>query len=110
MPMYVYQCDKCGLTFERKQAVTEAPLSDCPECDGHVRRVIQPVGVVFKGSGWYITDHRSKTADSSARSKEGHKDDASAAAGTSTDTSAATSEPSSKAKEPSSKAKEPTGD
>lgn len=103
MPMYVYQCDKCGQAFERKQAVTEAPLSDCPECDGHVRRVIQPVGVVFKGSGWYVTDHRSKSADSSARGKDGHKDPAGAAAGT-------TSEPSAAASEPPAKAKEPAGD
>lgn len=66
MPIYVYQCDKCGLTFERKQAVTEAHLTDCPECDGHVRRVLQPVGVVFKGSGWYVTDHRPKNANGGA--------------------------------------------
>ena len=59
MPVYVYRCDACGLTFERRQTVTEAPLTKCPECEGYVRRVIQPVGIVFKGSGFYVTDNRS---------------------------------------------------
>ena len=62
MPMYVYKCDACGATFERKQSITEEALTDCPECDGRVRRVIQPVGIVFKGSGFYVTDHRSHSA------------------------------------------------
>jgi putative FmdB family regulatory protein len=105
MPMYVYQCDKCGLTFERKQAIAEAPLCDCPECDGRVRRVIQPVGVVFKGSGWYVTDHRSKTADGAARSKDGHKDQGSSAADAGSEPAPAASEPAPKAKP-----KEPSGE
>jgi putative FmdB family regulatory protein len=58
MPVYVYQCDTCGMTFERRQSITEEPLHDCPECEGHVHRVIQPVGVIFKGSGFYVTDNR----------------------------------------------------
>ena len=62
MPVYVYRCDTCGVAFEKKQSVSEAPLCECPECDGHVRRVYQPVGVVFKGSGWYVTDSRGKKA------------------------------------------------
>lgn len=62
MPVYVYRCDTCGVAFEKKQSVTETPLCDCPECDGHVRRVYQPVGVVFKGSGWYVTDSRGHKA------------------------------------------------
>lgn len=58
MPIYVYECDCCGLRFERRQSMTAQPLVDCPECEGHVQRVVQPVGVVFKGSGFYVTDHR----------------------------------------------------
>jgi len=58
MPIYVYQCDTCGMTFERRQSITDEPLHDCPECEGHVHRVIQPVGVIFKGSGFYVTDNR----------------------------------------------------
>jgi len=70
MPIYVYRCDTCGLTFERRQRMTEAPLTDCPECDGHVRRVIQPVGIVFKGSGFYVTDNRSKSSTALPGKKE----------------------------------------
>ncbi len=62
MPVYVYQCDTCGLTFERRQSMSEPPLKDCPECTGHVHRVIQPVGVMFKGSGFYVTDNRSPSS------------------------------------------------
>jgi len=58
MPIYVYVCDTCGLRFERRQSMLAQPLVDCPECEGHVQRVVQPVGVVFKGSGFYVTDHR----------------------------------------------------
>jgi putative FmdB family regulatory protein len=61
MPTYVYQCDKCGVQFERRQSVSDDPLKHCPECDGKVHRVFQPVGIVFKGSGWYCTDHRTKS-------------------------------------------------
>jgi putative FmdB family regulatory protein len=58
MPIYTYRCRKCDHTFERNQRMTDAPLSDCPACDGAVRRVINSVGVVFKGSGFYVTDNR----------------------------------------------------
>jgi putative FmdB family regulatory protein len=58
MPIYLYECDSCGVRFERMQRMSAQPLTDCPECEGHVHRVIQPVGVIFKGSGFYITDNR----------------------------------------------------
>ena len=74
MPIYVYRCDTCGLTFERRQRMTEAPLKDCPECDGHVQRVIQPVGIVFKGSGFYVTDNRSKSSTALPGKKESDSD------------------------------------
>ena len=70
MPIYVYQCDTCGLTFERRQYMSEPPMVDCPECDGHVRRVIQPVGIVFKGSGFYVTDNRSRSSTALPGKKE----------------------------------------
>lgn len=59
MPTYVYACDACGKQFEQFQSFKEEPLSVC-RCgiEGKVRRVIQPAGVVFKGSGWYINDSR----------------------------------------------------
>jgi putative FmdB family regulatory protein len=58
MPTYEYECQDCGIHFERRQKITEEALKTCPECKGEVRRVIYPVGIVFKGSGWYVTDHR----------------------------------------------------
>jgi putative FmdB family regulatory protein len=69
MPIYVYGCDTCGQTFERRQSISDAPLVECPECEGHVHRLIQPVGIVFKGSGFYVTDNRksSPSADSGDR-------------------------------------------
>ena len=50
--------------------MTETPLKDCPECEGHVQRVIQPVGIVFKGSGFYVTDNRSKSSTALPGKKE----------------------------------------
>ena len=58
MPTYVYACDSCGSQFEQFQSFKDDPLRTCPSCAGAVRRVFQPVGIVFKGSGWYITDSR----------------------------------------------------
>jgi len=58
MPTYVYACDSCGTQFERFQSFKDEPLQTCPSCAGAVRRVFQPVGIVFKGSGWYVTDSR----------------------------------------------------
>lgn len=59
MPTYVYRCDDCGHQFEIFQRMSEDPIDTCPGCQSRVRRVIHPVGVVFKGSGWYINDSRS---------------------------------------------------
>ena len=58
MPTYTYRCDTCGHQFEAVQRFSDAALTECLECGASIRRVIQPVGVVFKGSGWYITDSR----------------------------------------------------
>lgn len=66
MPIYIYQCDTCGMQFERRQSMREQPLADCPECEGGVHRVVQPVGVVFRGSGFYVTDHRTSGGKASA--------------------------------------------
>lgn len=58
MPLYEYQCEECGLRFERRQSFNDAPLSECPECEGPVHRVIGVTGVIFKGSGFYVTDNK----------------------------------------------------
>ena len=61
MPTYAYRCTACGHEFDKVQKFSDDAISICPECGGEVRRVFQPVGVVFKGSGWYINDSRGKT-------------------------------------------------
>ena len=73
MPIYEYQCDTCGLRFERRQHMSDEPLKDCPECEGHLHRVIQPVGVIFKGSGFYITDNRHKSTLPSPKGAKGNE-------------------------------------
>jgi putative FmdB family regulatory protein len=75
MPVYAYQCRTCNHAFEARQGFNDMPLTDCPSCDaeGSVFRVIQPAGVVFKGSGWYVTDSRGKrdSLNGSSSSKTG---------------------------------------
>ncbi len=62
MPLYEYKCRECGLRFERRQRFSEDPVSTCPECKGAVKRLIQPIGIIFKGSGFYVTDNRAKSS------------------------------------------------
>ena len=59
MPIYEYECSVCNCHFERKQRFDEEPIAICPECQGKARRVIHSVPIIFKGSGFYITDSRS---------------------------------------------------
>ena len=58
MPLFEYQCETCGVRFERLQRNRDAILEECPECGGPVRRLIQPPRIIFKGSGFYVTDNR----------------------------------------------------
>ncbi len=66
MPTYVYACDTCGKQFEQFQSFKDEPLRECPcgERSQSLRRVFQPAGIVFKGSGWYITDSRRSSSAS----------------------------------------------
>jgi len=57
MPTYEYLCRTCSHRFETWQKMTDEPLTVCPECGNHIRRVLYPAGIVFKGSGFYKTDH-----------------------------------------------------
>jgi len=68
MPTYQYRCATCLSRFDAVQRFADDSLTDCPTCGGMVKRVIQPVGVVFKGSGWYINDSR-KTSNSDTSSE-----------------------------------------
>ena len=65
MPIYTYRCENCGVQFERRQKFTDDPLTRCPECQKEsLRKVYLPVGIVFKGSGFYATDNRSPSGSS----------------------------------------------
>ncbi len=76
MPTYQYLCNKCGHQFEEMQRISDLPLTECPKCKGDVERVITGgAGIVFKGSGFYITDYRKKDyKDAAGKDKSGSKD------------------------------------
>ena len=70
MPVYTYRCENCGVQFERQQSFTDEPLKVCPECRRKtLKKVISPVRIVFKGSGFYATDHKSPSGDMPQASK-----------------------------------------
>ena len=64
MPTYQYACTHCGHAFEQFQSFSDDALTECPECQGRLRKIFNAVGVVFKGSGFYRTDSREKTPSS----------------------------------------------
>ena len=71
MPVYSYRCGSCGFQFDRRQSFQEAVLKTCPECrEKALVKVLAPVGIVFKGSGFYATDNRSGAVRSSGEKKD----------------------------------------
>ena len=71
MPIYIYQCESCGVRFDRYQKFTEPSLAWCPECGKKaLRKVYSPVGIVFKGSGFYATDNKSPSGISYSNDKK----------------------------------------
>lgn len=93
MPTYVYACDACGKQFEQFQSFKDEPLSVC-RCGvaGRVRRVIQPAGVVFKGSGWYINDSRGTSSSTVSGESAGTGTSASSEKSTTRESSSTSSE------------------
>lgn len=73
MPLYEYQCKKCGHRFEKIQKFSDKPVKKCPECGGPVEQTISAPAVQFKGSGWYVTDYAKKSS-TAASSDSGGKD------------------------------------
>jgi putative FmdB family regulatory protein len=69
MPLYEYQCQKCGHRFERIQKFSDAMVKKCPECGGKVEQMISAPAVQFKGSGWYVTDYAKKSQGGSSKSE-----------------------------------------
>jgi putative FmdB family regulatory protein len=65
MPTYEYLCKSCGARLEVQQRFTDDPLTECPTCEGPLRKVFGNVGIAFKGSGFYKTDSRSGSSSSS---------------------------------------------
>ena len=75
MPIYTYRCENCGVQFERQQKFSDLPLSWCPECNKKaLRKVYLPVGIVFKGKGFYATDHRSPSGQTPRSTKSGESE------------------------------------
>ncbi|MEU7279200.1 FmdB family zinc ribbon protein [Streptomyces sp. NPDC045431] len=95
MPTYQYQCTECGEGLEAVQKFTDDALTECPGCQGRLKKVFSAVGIVFKGSGFYRNDSRgasssSSPASSSTSSAKGSSSDAKPAA-SSASTSSSTS-------------------
>lgn len=73
MPLYEYECKKCGHRFEKIQKFSDKMVKKCPECGGRVEQMISAPAVQFKGSGWYVTDY-AKKSHTPASSDGGSKD------------------------------------
>ncbi len=70
MPLYEYQCEKCEHRFELIQKFSDAPVSNCPKCDGAVTKLLSSPAIQFRGTGWYITDYARKPSGSEPPSSE----------------------------------------
>ena len=71
MPTYGYQCENCGKTFEVFQKVTDSAITKCSDCGGKTNKIFYPVGIIFKGSGFHITDYcRPKETEKVETTKE----------------------------------------
>ncbi|HYL81749.1 MAG TPA: FmdB family zinc ribbon protein [Candidatus Acidoferrum sp.] len=68
MPTYGYRCGSCGHQFEIVQRISEEPLTTCPKCQGKLSKMLYPVGISFKGSGFYSTDYKGAGKGSAASS------------------------------------------
>jgi putative FmdB family regulatory protein len=76
MPTYSYRCATCRHQFDIFQRFSDNALTECPECQGQLKKVLHPVGVVFKGSGWYVTDSRKTTGSENGGIEKSDKTDA----------------------------------
>jgi putative FmdB family regulatory protein len=71
MPTYEYACKDCGEHLEVVQSFKDEPLTECPNCQGNLRKVFSPIGIAFKGDGFYKTDNRSSSKAGSSSSSDG---------------------------------------
>lgn len=105
MPLYEYQCLPNSHRFEVRHPITQDPVKECPVCGGGVRRVIHPVGIVFKGSGFYATDSRGKGVNSTVKPNAEGTSDGKQSEGASSDSATAAKSADSAAKSTESSAK-----
>ena len=70
MPTYEYQCRECRGRVEAFQKMTDDPLTTCADCGGSLRRIMFPVGIVFKGAGFYVNDYKNKETGGNGKSRE----------------------------------------
>src|SRR5664279_385695 len=71
MPLYEYECKKCGHRFEKIQKFSDRMVKKCPECGGQVEQMISAPAVQFKGSGWYVTDYAKKSSSPGSSGRSG---------------------------------------
>jgi putative FmdB family regulatory protein len=71
MPLYEYECKKCGHRFEKIQKFSDKMVKKCPECGGQVEQMISAPAVQFKGSGWYVTDYAKKSSSQGSSDNSG---------------------------------------
>ena len=107
LPTYGYQCTQCQHEFSVFQSMKDDPIATCPECGGAVKRLLYPVGIVFKGSGWYINDSRSPDKSESGGDKPAESKSTESASTASTGSDSKTSDSKSEAA-PKAEAKETT--
>lgn len=94
MPIYEYECDICGHRFEVMQKFSDKPLKKCTQCAGPVHKLLSPPALVFKGTGWYVTDYarpereraKSKKADGESKSNGSKSSDSATSAPASSST------------------------
>ena len=87
MPIYQYQCPKCNFRFDLRQSFSDDAAGDCPQCQTRARRLFTPVPIIFKGSGFYVTDHARKSEAQQSPKTE----DKTASTGTTKETASDTS-------------------
>jgi putative FmdB family regulatory protein len=86
MPTYGYRCTACETTFERLQKITDPPITECVECGQPVKKILYPVGIAFKGSGFYVNDYAPSGGSSKKSGESSGGESAPAASTSSTET------------------------
>jgi putative FmdB family regulatory protein len=108
MPTYEYRCRDCGYDFEAVQAFSDDALTECPQCHGSLRKIFGNIGVTFKGSGFYKTDHGGRSKGNGSSSESSSSSDSSSSS--SSESSSSSSESGTKTATPAPAASKSSGD